>query len=135
MSTSLSSIYSGVTSPSTLTTSTSTADLKTQFLKLLIAQLKNQDPSNPADTNEMVQEQAQLAELEQMQNLNTNLVSMMAMQNVSQAVSLVGKTITGTTSAGLAVSGTVTSLVFDNGTPYLKVGSDQVPLANIESIS
>jgi hypothetical protein len=43
--------------------------------------------------------------------------------------------VTGTTSAGLAVSGVVDSLVFDNGTPTLKIGTQIMPLANVETIS
>jgi flagellar basal-body rod modification protein FlgD len=122
-------------SSSTMSSSTQSAqDLKTQFLKMLIAQLKNQDPTKPVDNSQMVAQQAQFASLEQMQNMNTNMVSLMAMQNVTQAVGLVGRSITGKTADGTAVSGTVSGLIFTDGTPTLKVGSNTVPLALVETI-
>lgn len=45
------------------------------FLKLLTTQLANQDPMNPMDSNEMVAQQTQLAELEQIMNLSGSLES------------------------------------------------------------
>jgi len=43
------------------------------FLKLLVTQIKNQDPMNPADSTQFVTQLAQFSELEQMINVNTNL--------------------------------------------------------------
>jgi flagellar basal-body rod modification protein FlgD len=103
---------------------------------MLMTQLKNQDPTNPVDDTAMLGEEAQFSSLEQMQNMNQNLVSLMSMQNVSQAVSLVGKSITGVDANGAAASGQVASLVFNSGTPELKLADGSiVPLSNIQTIS
>lgn len=134
-SSTLSSLYNNASS-STLATTQSSQDLKNEFLQMLITQLKNQDPTNPVDDTAMLSEEAQFSTLEQMQNMNTNLVSLMSMQNVSQAVSLVGKSITGVDANGAAASGQVASLVFNSGTPELKLADGSiVPLSNIQTIS
>jgi flagellar basal-body rod modification protein FlgD len=46
---------------------------KDQFMKLLIAQLQNQDPTNPMDGSQMAAQLAQFSSLEQLQNINTTL--------------------------------------------------------------
>lgn len=49
---------------------------KEAFLKLLVTQLANQNPLNPVEDKEFIAQLAQFSELEQMQNLNKNLISM-----------------------------------------------------------
>src|SRR5258708_30563484 len=66
------------------------------FLTLLTTQLQNQDPLSPLDTNQFTQQLVSFSEVEQQINTNTNLQSLIAMQNTSQALSalpLVGQTI------------------------------------------
>jgi flagellar basal-body rod modification protein FlgD len=70
---------------------------KDDFLNLLITQLQNQDPLNPTDSVEFTAQLAQFSSLEQLGNVNDNLTEMKNFQasiNNSQAVSLIGKTIT-----------------------------------------
>jgi|SRR6185436_10831116 flagellar basal-body rod modification protein FlgD len=67
------------------------------FLKLLVAQLKNQDPLNPQESSEFVAQLAQFSSLEQTVGINTRL-DQLALQNQglqnSQVVALVGKQAT-----------------------------------------
>ncbi len=66
------------------------------FLTLLTTQLQNQDPLSPLDTNQFTQQLVSFSEVEQQINTNTNLQSLITMQNTSQALSalpLVGQTI------------------------------------------
>jgi flagellar basal-body rod modification protein FlgD len=63
------------TSSSTSTSSSSTTVNKNDFLKLLIAQMKNQDPLNPMDGTQYVAELAQFSSLEELQNMNDNLTT------------------------------------------------------------
>jgi len=65
---------------------------KDAFLRLLIAQLQNQDPLNPMDDREFIAQMAQFSALEQMTNMNKTLENMASMDKYS-AVSYVGKTI------------------------------------------
>ena len=56
-------------------TSTDPTVNKQTFLQLLVSQIKNQDPLNPADGTQFLTQLAQFSELEQMINVNTNLQS------------------------------------------------------------
>jgi len=116
---SLASLYNNASS-GTLPTNTASQDYKQQFLQLLLTTMKNQDPTNPVDSKDMLAQQAQFQSLEQMQNLNTNFVTLMVMQNTNQAASMLGKTVTGTVN-NAATTGVVESVKFDNGTPVLQV--------------
>ena len=53
---------------------------KDAFLKLLVSQVKNQDPMEPAGSTEYVAQLAQFSSLEQMQNLNDNIVGLALLQ-------------------------------------------------------
>jgi len=67
------------------------------FLTLLTTQLKNQNPLDPLDTNQFTQQLVQFASVEQQVNMNTNLQTLISMQQTSQslqALQLVGSTVT-----------------------------------------
>lgn len=69
---------------------------KDDFLNLLVAQLKNQDPLNPTDSTEFTAQLAQFSSLEQLSNINENLEYLQGFQNSinnSQAVSFIGKDV------------------------------------------
>lgn len=117
----LSALYNNA-SPDTLKPDTSGKDYKQEFLHLMLESMKNQDPTNPMDSKDMLAQQAQFESLEQMQNLNTNFVTLMAMQNTNQAASMLGKTVTGIgAGATVATTGVVQTVKFVNGTPMLEV--------------
>lgn len=116
---SLGALYNNASS-GTLRTDTTSKDYKQQFLHLLLTSMRNQDPTNPIDSKDMLAQQAQFESLEQMQNLNTNFVALMAMQNTNQAASMLGKTVTGKV-ANVDKTGVVESVKFINGTPMLEV--------------
>ncbi|WP_084457037.1 flagellar hook assembly protein FlgD [Desulfogranum mediterraneum] len=92
----------GITSPQATTTPATTADKKKdalgqeQFLTLLVAQLKNQDPLNPTDATEFTAQLAQYSQLEQLFSLNSSMEQLADAQNNSQrisALSLIGKEV------------------------------------------
>lgn len=72
-----SSSSSGSSTSSSSTTS-SAEQMATQFMTLLTTQLKNQDPTNPASSTEMVSEMAQISTVQGIANLNTNLTTLMS---------------------------------------------------------
>ncbi len=74
---------------------------KDAFFKLMITQLKNQDPSNPLKSHEMAAQLASFSSLEQMQNMNHTLEDLKAGQRPMeqfQALNLIGKAISGDSS-------------------------------------
>lgn len=66
---------------------------KDDFLKLLITQLTNQDPTNPMEDTQFIAQMAQFSSLEQMTNMNEQFTKMTQMLNSSEAVSTIGKTV------------------------------------------
>lgn len=66
---------------------------KDDFLKLLITQLSNQDPTNPMEDTQFIAQMAQFSSLEQMTNLNKAFEQMSSMINSSQAANTIGKTV------------------------------------------
>ena len=67
------------------------------FLQLLTTQLQNQDPLDPLDTNQFTQQLVEFASVEQQVNMNTNLQTLISMQQTAEATSalqLVGSTVT-----------------------------------------
>lgn len=69
---------------------------KDDFLKLMLAQLSHQDPTSPADSQAFVAQLAQFANVEQLQNVNSQLQTLLVAQassNQTQAITLVGKDV------------------------------------------
>lgn len=93
------------------------------FLKVLLAQLTFQDPLKPLDNNEFIAQFAQLTNLQQTQQLNDKLDSLLTFQAGGQAVGLIGKTVEVQTDNSTVV-GEVTTTVFRNGTPELVVRAE-----------
>ncbi|MCK1393041.1 flagellar hook assembly protein FlgD [Bradyrhizobium sp. 1] len=99
------------TNSTTNTTSTpSTGVDYNTFLKLLIAEMKNQDPTNPMDTSQYMSQFAQMSSVEQAMQTNTKLDSLLSSQSLSQADGLIGKTVSFTDSTGATFTGKVTSV-------------------------
>ncbi|MDO9418255.1 flagellar hook assembly protein FlgD [Pararhizobium sp.] len=94
----------------TTTQSESTKDSKAaslnydSFLKLLVAQLKNQDPTEPMDSTAQMAQLATFSQVEQTIKTNTNLESLLQRTSLSEANAVIGRTVT---SADGAVSGVV----------------------------
>ena len=74
-------------------TQTSATEQKDMFLKLMVAQMKNQDPSSPMDQKEMLGQMAQFTSVEQLTNMTTAMASLQANSTFSQSVSMIGKTV------------------------------------------
>lgn len=114
------------------TTSTTTADAKKatinydSFLRLLVAQMKNQDPTEPKDNAQYLGQLASFSAVEQSVNTNKKLDALMSSIEQFRAGSLIGRTVT---SADGQTSGVVKSVVVgaDGSTAQL-VNGKTLPL-------
>jgi flagellar basal-body rod modification protein FlgD len=135
MTTPVNGIY---TTPSGGTPGTSTAGNpnldQNAFLKLLVAQLKYQDPSKPMDASQMMAQTATYTEIEKLSAMQTAQQNMVSAQKLQAAADLVGRTITYTTSDGHTGTGVVASATLSGSEPTLKVGNTDVPLSSVTEV-
>ena len=90
-------------------TASNSVDYNT-FLQLLVAEMKNQDPTNPMDTSQYMSQFAQLSTVEQAMQTNSKLDALLSSQSLSQANGLIGKTVSFTDATGASFSGEVVSV-------------------------
>ncbi len=106
-----------------------------QFLKLMITELQNQDPTNPEKNSEIMQQVASISQITSSNKLSTTLNGVALGQSIASAGALIGKTINGLTADGKAVNGVVKSVTVTNSNPILNVGADAVPISNVKDIN
>lgn len=128
----------GATATYSATTSVDRGDQmgKDTFLKLLVAQMKYQDPGNPADTNQLMAQTATFSQVEKLEEIAKQNASMLALQRSSSAGAMVGQTVTWTDSTGAAKTGVVTSvrLATDKAEAEATIGGVAVPLGRITHV-
>ncbi len=95
---------------------------KDDFLKLLIGQMKNQDPMSPTDPSQYMGQLTQFSILEQITNLSQSSTTAAANDYDSQAISLIGKTVTYAKSDGTPATGVVERVTFSKTGPALTIG-------------
>jgi flagellar basal-body rod modification protein FlgD len=107
------------------------------FLKLLVAQLKYQDPSKPVDSSEFMAQTAQFTQVQKMTEMSTAMESVLALQQGLAASGLVGKTAQYTLTDGTTGSGTVLSASFgvaSQAEPTVRIGDKDIPLSSITTV-
>lgn len=90
------------------------------FMKILLTQLTYQDPLKPMDNKEFMAQMAQFTTLEQTQQLNDKIATLITNQAALQSIGLIGKTVDVTTDSG-PVTGTVVSLSLAGTAPSVSV--------------
>lgn len=116
----------------TSTSAPATVDYNS-FLQLLIAQMKNQDPTKPDDPTQMVSQLASFSQVEQQINSNAKLDALLSSMEVGQAGSLVGRTVA---SPDGSISGVVSSVnIASGGAVAVLENGQQIPLGSGISIS
>ncbi len=111
---------------------------KDDFLQLLTTQLRHQDPLNPMEDREFIAQMAQFSSLEQMQNLNTTMHNLMESQqkltSLSQATSMLGKSVEILSEEGENLFGKVTGVQFESGWPLIVVDGKLFDFTEVVSI-
>jgi flagellar basal-body rod modification protein FlgD len=127
----------GSSSGASSTTKTSDAFDKVDlndFLKLMVTELQNQDPLNPMDNSQILQQVSQIKAIESNQRLSDTLVSLQLQQGLVTGGSLLQKTVTGLTDDGDTITGLVDSISIDNQGVKVNVGEQTISLKNIAEI-
>ncbi len=118
-------------------------DLQTMdWMKLLVAQLKNQDMYNQTDSSEMTAQMAQYSQIQAVQNMVAMQENIFAMNNTSYAASLIGKEVTvaeiktvattgGNKDEVVKTKGKVTGVTLFEGKPHIYIGNKKFSLNQI----
>ena len=105
---------------------------KEAFLKLLVAQMKYQDPLEPTSNTEFVSQYAQFSSLEQMQNMSATL-------ELSRASTLAGQTVsvntTDSTGKSTTIQGVVDYVVYENNKAYVSIGGELYSLDDVYGVA
>jgi flagellar basal-body rod modification protein FlgD len=137
---SITAIDSSTTTTSGSSTASSIYSLNTSdFISLLLAELENQDPTDPVDVSEMTSLFSDLTQVSAAVTTNeylSSLVDSISSLSNNQAVSYLGKTITYTNSESTETTSLVNGLKYEDGVAYLMTeGGDKVALSSITEVS
>jgi flagellar basal-body rod modification protein FlgD len=110
---------------------------KDVFMKLLVAQMRYQDPGNPVDSSQMMSQTATFSQVEKLEQLVNQNASMLVLQESATAGALVGRTATYTDPTGASKSGLVTSvkLASKSSEAVAVIGGVSVPVGRLTEIA
>jgi flagellar basal-body rod modification protein FlgD len=123
-------------------------DIQTMYLKLLSAQMQNQNPLDPMSDDQMASQMAQFSQLQQLESmssginqmvtstntLNSNFAKVLAGTQLNSSQDLVGKVVAYTDSNGNIQMGIVNQVEVQNGTPSLRIGDTSVSLDSVVAV-
>src|SRR5262245_56598440 len=112
-----------------------------QFLQLMISELTNQDPLNPMDNTQLVQQLGSIREIAANDKLSNTLTALQVEQSLTTASSLIGKEVTALSTENEDIRGVVDRVSVevdpnnaDKRTYRVHIGSQQVELKNVREI-
>src|SRR5205809_7242152 len=103
-------------------------------LKLMISELQNQDPLNPMDNSQLLQQISQMRQIAATGDLDSTLQSVLFGQKVSSASSLIGRHVEALDDAGDHVTGAVDKVSIAGGEVTLHIGDSTVKLSNVSEV-
>lgn len=105
------------------------------FLRLLVAQMTQQDPLNPKSDLEMIPQMVSFTQLEQSKSMQSDIASLRAEQQLLRANSLLGRTVEIQDGSGARITGQVSAVQMEEGTPKLVVNGRRFDLGQLSSIT
>jgi flagellar hook assembly protein FlgD len=117
----------------------SSTNIQTDYMKLLVTQLQNQNPLEPLDNNEMASQLSQFSQLQQLESINSKFAGVLAGIERTYANSLIGREISffeETESGDQAVTHETVEQVYNDvdGQIVLTAGDHTVPLEEVISV-
>ena len=104
------------------------------FIKMMVAELENQDPMNPMSNTEMLSQISQIRSITSNDQLSASIEALTLGQALSTASSMIGKTVTGVNSLDESVTGKVDKVTIENGEAKLFVGNSIINVGNVTGI-
>ncbi|MGQ9504036.1 MAG: flagellar hook assembly protein FlgD [Thermogutta sp.] len=104
------------------------------FLSMMIAELKNQDPLNPMDNAQLLQQVSQIREIESNVRLVSTLESLVRAQYLAGGTNLIGRLVKGLDSNGVEVKGVVERVSADDKGLYVHFDDKTISMKNIREV-
>lgn len=98
------------------------------FMSLLVTQLRNQDPSSPMDTNQMISQTTELAMMEKITRMTGMSEENFHLQMRSSAAALIGNDVSYTGTDGKEARGIATAVSYSGPVPTVTVGGKSIAL-------
>ncbi len=143
ISSALGSLLNNTTSSSSSTNSSSGSNTSSNayaltpqdFLSLMVTQLQNQDPLSPASDSDLLNQMSSIGQLQSSTDLQSTMSSVTLQTQIGSASALIGKSVTGISTANKSVTGTVDSVGVAGSTVNLNLDTgDTVTISNVSSI-
>ncbi len=111
--------------------------LKTEdFINMMITQLQNQDPMEPAKNEELLAQMSQISQLESSTQLQKTLKTLVTQNSLSSAGSMIGKMVKGKDAAGEDIEGLVGSVKVEDGEIFLELDTGKrMSLSDVTNIT
>nr|WP_207754868.1 flagellar hook capping FlgD N-terminal domain-containing protein [Desulforadius tongensis] len=106
---------------------------KDAFLRIMIEQLKNQDPTSPMDSDKFISQMAQFTMMEQLTNMNSRFEDLLQWQQLNYGSSLIGRKVLLVDGEG-TVTGPVDKVQVTNGSVKVVVGGTAYDINKIVSV-
>ena len=104
------------------------------FMSLLVSQLRNQDPSAPMDTNQMISQTTQLAMMEKITQMTGISEENFHLQMRSSAAALLGNEVSYTGTDGVEARGTATAVSYSGPVPTVTIGGKSIALDLVSGV-
>ena len=108
---------------------------KDMFLKLLVAQLKYQNPMEPVDSSQFMAQTAQFTMVEKLEAMAAQTDALVAGEQAQRAAGLLGRQVSYDDAQGMAQTGVVTGTRLGSDGPVLLLGKTEVPLSSVREVS
>ncbi len=112
-------------------------ELQTEdFIKMMVTQLQNQDPMEPAKNQELLAQMSQIGQLQSATTLQESLKGMVTQNQIGSAAALIGKNVEGLDGNDDPVTGLVTSVRVESDGVSLELDNGKrLPLTRVTSIA
>ena len=106
------------------------------FIKMMLTQLQNQDPMEPAKNQELLAQMSQIGQLQSTTQLQDSLKSLVLQNNIGAAGNLIGKTVQGMDDQNKNVTGLVNSVRVQSDQVYLELDNgNSLAMSRVTSIA
>ncbi len=106
-----------------------------EFYKIMISEMLNQDPLEPMDNQDFLNQLTQLQTLESTQKLTEGIEAMLLGQQISSAGTMIGQQVSAQDANGLTINGVVERVQVNGTEVQIGVGDKLVPLSSVTQIT